>query len=229
MKNLFKLIIILCIGYGSYFGIVDDEGEKVVDMTNVEERQQTEQQSQNNTTENLVQETQKENKQEQKNIAKIENKTPIEKNEEKQENKVTQATNEKNNITSLKTNKEAKKVEESKNKENNTSNVNKVLDTEKQNENNKQQTENKKETKYVRNDSMIQKIKATIKNNATEDMKKYGYKIVVDSSIKELTNQFTFTETRVKNNIKYSFGTIRIYAEDYYSNGQLIMTECYIL
>ena len=76
---------------------------------------------------------------------------------------------------------------------------------------------------------MIQKIKVTIENNVTEDMKKYGYEIVVDSSIKELTNQFTFTESRVKNNIKYSFGTIRIYAEDYYSNGQLIMTECYIL
>ena len=60
-------------------------------------------------------------------------------------------------------------------------------------------------------------------------MKKYGYEIVIDSSIKELTNQFTFTETRVKKNIRYSFGTIRIYAEDYYSNGQLIMTECYIL
>ena len=64
MKNLFKLIIILCIGYGSYFGVVNDEGEKVIDMTNVEE-QQVEQQNQNNTIENLVQETQKEKEQEQ--------------------------------------------------------------------------------------------------------------------------------------------------------------------
>lgn len=198
MKNLFKLIIILCIGYGSYFGVVNDEGEKVIDMTNVEE-QQAEQQSQNNTIENLIQETQKEN--------------------------------EKNNSTSITTNKEVKKVEQNQTKEINTSNanVNKVQNTEKQNESNKQLDENKKETKYVRNDSMIQKIKTIIENNVTEDMKKYGYEIVVDSSIKELTNQFTFTETRVKNNIRYSFGTIRIYAEDYYSNGQLIMTECYIL
>ena len=60
-------------------------------------------------------------------------------------------------------------------------------------------------------------------------MKKYGYTIVVDSSIKNLTNQFTFTESRVKNAIYYKFGTIRIYAEDYYRNGQLIMTECYII
>lgn len=230
MKNLFKLIIILCIGYGSYFGVVNDEGEKVIDMTNVKEQQQTEQQSQNNTTENLVQKTHKENEEEQKNTTEIGNKITTEKSEEKQENKMIQATNEKNNSTSIKTNKEIVKTEQSQPKETNTANVNvnKVQNTEKQNESNKQ-TENKKETKYVRNDSMIQKIKATIENNVTEDMKKYGYEIVVDSSIKGLTNQFTFTESRVKNNIKYSFGTIRIYAEDYYSNGQLIMTECYIL
>ena len=89
-------------------------------------------------------------------------------------------------------------------------------------------TQTKKE-EYKRNDIMILKIKQTIENNATEDMKKYGYEIVIDSSIKNLTNQFTFSETRVKNNIKYSFGIIKIYAEDYLVNGNLIMTECYIL
>ena len=60
-------------------------------------------------------------------------------------------------------------------------------------------------------------------------MKQYGYNIVVDSSIKAQTNQFTYTENRVKSYITYKFGTIRIYAEDYYVNGNLIMTECYIL
>mgnify|MGYP005773143891 FL=1 len=230
MKNLFKLIIILCIGYGSYFGVVNDEGEKAIDMTNVEEEQQAEPQSQNNTIGNLVQEIQKENEQEQKNTADTENKTQIDKKSQKQENKI-QTANEKNNSTSITTNNEVKKVEQSQTKETNISNanVNKVQNTETQKENNKEQTESKKETKYVRNDGMIQKIKVTIENNVTEDMKKYGYEIVIDSSIKELTNQFTFTETRVKKNIRYSFGTIRIYAEDYYSNGQLIMTECYIL
>ena len=59
-------------------------------------------------------------------------------------------------------------------------------------------------------------------------MKEYDYEIVVDSSIKENSNQFTFTETRVKAYITHRFGTIKIYAEDYYRNGQLIMTECYI-
>lgn len=82
---------------------------------------------------------------------------------------------------------------------------------------------------YIRNDEMIEKIRTVIENNVTEDMKIYGYTIVVDSSIKTLTNQFTFTENRVKSAITLKFGTIRIYAEDYYCNGQLIMTECYII
>ena len=83
--------------------------------------------------------------------------------------------------------------------------------------------------KYVRNYSMISRIRQVIQNNETQDMKTFGYNIVVDSSIKNQTNQFTFTESRVINAIRLKFGTIRIYAEDYYYNGQLIMTECYIL
>lgn len=83
--------------------------------------------------------------------------------------------------------------------------------------------------KYVKNDAMINKIKNVIQNNESDFMKQYGYNIVVDSSIKAQTNQFTYTENRVKSYIKYKFGTIRIYAEDYYVNGNLIMTECYIL
>ena len=82
--------------------------------------------------------------------------------------------------------------------------------------------------KYVRNDAMINKIKSVIENNPSEYMLNYGYNIVVDSSIKANANQFTFTETRVKAYIAYCFGTIKIYAEDYYRNGQLIMTECYL-
>lgn len=86
----------------------------------------------------------------------------------------------------------------------------------------------KDEEKYVRNDAMINRIKQVIESNESEYMKTYGYTVVIDSSIKEQANQFTFTETRVKGYITYRFGTIKIYAEDYYRNGQLIMTECYI-
>lgn len=93
-------------------------------------------------------------------------------------------------------------------------------------------TETREETineeKYIRNDTMISKIKSVINNNPSEYMKTYSYNIVVDNSIKEHCNQFTFTENRIKSYITYCFGTIRIYAEDYYKNGQLIMTECYI-
>lgn len=85
------------------------------------------------------------------------------------------------------------------------------------------------EETFAPNYEMIEKIKQTIKANETEDMKTYGYEIVVDSSIKGKTNPFTFTELRVKNMIKYSFGTIRIYAENYYVGGELVMVNCYIL
>ena len=89
--------------------------------------------------------------------------------------------------------------------------------------------ENVKKEDYKRNNQLIEKMKNIIQKNETEDMKKYGYEIVVDSSIKEMTNQFTYTEDRVKQKITWKFGTIKIYAEDYYCNGQYIMTECYII
>lgn len=89
--------------------------------------------------------------------------------------------------------------------------------------------ENVKKEECKRNNQMIEKMKNIIQKNETEDMKKYGYEIVVDSSIKEMTNQFTYTEDRVKQKITWKFGTIKIYAEDYYCNGQYIMTECYII
>lgn len=89
--------------------------------------------------------------------------------------------------------------------------------------------ENVKKEEYKRNNQMIEKMKNIIQKNETEDMKKYGYEIVVDSSIKEMTNQFTYTEDRVKQKITWKFVTIKIYAEDYYCNGQYIMTECYII
>ena len=92
-----------------------------------------------------------------------------------------------------------------------------------------QSTTNTNTEKYVRNDEMINKIRGVMQNNESDFMKQYGYNIVVDSSIKAQTNQFTYTESRVINYLKYKFGTIRIYAEDYYKNGNLIMTMCYIL
>ena len=83
--------------------------------------------------------------------------------------------------------------------------------------------------KYVQNDSMIATITNVINNNQTENMKLYGYEIVVDSEIVDITSQFTYTEKRVIDKISNKFGTIRIYARDYYKNGELLYTECFII
>lgn len=82
---------------------------------------------------------------------------------------------------------------------------------------------------YKTNDAMINTIKNVINSNQSEDMKLYGYNVVVDSSIIDITSQFTYTEQRVIDKIKYKFGTIRIYARDYYNNGEYICTQCYII
>lgn len=82
---------------------------------------------------------------------------------------------------------------------------------------------------YKTNDQMINQIKTIIENNETDDMKTYGYEIVVDSTIPELTNEFTFTQQRVINKITWKCGIIRIYARDYYFNGNHISTQCFII
>ena len=82
---------------------------------------------------------------------------------------------------------------------------------------------------YKTNDAMINTIKNVINSNQSEDMKLYGYNVVVDSSIIDITSQFTYTEQRVIDKIKYKFGTIRIYARNYYNNGEYICTQCYII
>ena len=82
---------------------------------------------------------------------------------------------------------------------------------------------------YKVNTNMINTMKNFIQNNPSDDMINYGYEVVVDSSIVELTNQFTYTEQRMRNFLTHRFGTIKIYAMDYYYNGNLVMTECFIL
>lgn len=82
---------------------------------------------------------------------------------------------------------------------------------------------------YKYNATMTEQIKQDILDNESEYMKQYGYTIVIDESIVDLTNQFTYTSTRVKSKIVKKFGTIRIYARDYYYNGDYMFTECYII
>ena len=56
---------------------------------------------------------------------------------------------------------------------------------------------------YRVNEKKIAEIRNIINSNPSEDMKLYGYEIVVDSSITEVTTQFTFTEKRVKDKIAW--------------------------
>ncbi|MDO5555623.1 MAG: hypothetical protein Q4G09_02915 [Clostridia bacterium] len=82
---------------------------------------------------------------------------------------------------------------------------------------------------YQVNNDMMEKMKNVINSNPSELMIQYGYNVEVDSSIISLTNQFTFTEQRVKNMLSYKFGTIRVYSQDYYVNGEYVWTECYLI
>lgn len=164
-----------------------------------------------------------EEKEDSKNVAEASSKTSSEKTNTKSiESKA------KNTQT------ETKKTETPKQVENTTTTTTTIIETPKKEEIKEdpkpsQSAPSTNTEKYVKNDAMINKIKNVIQNNESDFMKQYGYNIVVDSSIKAQTNQFTYTENRVKSYITYKFGTIRIYAEDYYVNGNLIMTECYIL
>lgn len=189
---------------------------------------------------------------ENENIIETEEQEEIQQNEEireeqnnqeenKQQQPITESTNNKEITTSNKVKETQKNSITTKNTSNSKSNINQTKTQEEQKPvNNKQETTTQAQTqstkvqpkeegeKFIRNDTMINKIRNVIDNNKTDNMKTYGYNIQVDPSIKTKTNQFTFAETRVINLIKYSFGTIRIYAEDYYNGGKFIMTECYI-
>ncbi|MCI8308801.1 MAG: hypothetical protein HFJ45_00985 [Clostridia bacterium] len=86
--------------------------------------------------------------------------------------------------------------------------------------------QNTEEYKY--NDEMCQKIIDIINNNQNENMKKYGYNVIIDKSAVELSNPYTFSEERTLNKIKSRFGEIKVYAQDYYLNNTYISTDCYI-
>lgn len=228
MKKIILVILMAIISSCSYYGAVNEKGEKVGYNENLQQKEETkEEYSLEGVAEAISQ--QEENKEVEEETIKQEVK---ENNTQEQETKVSKNAKSNSNsnmgqssiITKTQTAKTTGKTDTA------TIVNNSKSETTVKSETTKATTQTKtNETKYVRNDQMIQRIKQVIQSNETEDMKNYGYTIVVDSSIKSQTNQFTFTENRVKTNIRYSFGTIRIYAEDYYSNGQLIMTQCYIL
>ena len=90
------------------------------------------------------------------------------------------------------------------------------------------QTTNNNTESFKINNAIINKMKSIINNNPSANMQKFGYTIVVDSSIVNKTTGFTFTEARVKSAINNSFGTIKIYARDYYVGNELRWTESFV-
>lgn len=90
-------------------------------------------------------------------------------------------------------------------------------------------TSKRNEESFKVNNTIINQMKNIINSNQSSYMKQFGYNIVVDSSIVNQSTGFTYTETRVKNAIANSFGTIRIYARDYYIGNELRWTESFIL
>lgn len=81
--------------------------------------------------------------------------------------------------------------------------------------------------KVKKNDTYIQKIKNYIENHESEKMIKYGYDIQIDSNIISDTSGFTYSEFNMSGLIGRS-GTYKIYAQDYYVNGQYVETRCYV-
>lgn len=109
----------------------------------------------------------------------------------------------------------------------------------KQNETNIQNQETKQETvkkdtpknikSYVRNTTMKNTMKEYMENNPSEYMQQYGFTIEPDSKIVNETNQFSYTEYRMSAKIKHKFGTIKIYAQDFFLDGVYQFTECFLL
>lgn len=86
-----------------------------------------------------------------------------------------------------------------------------------------------KKEEFKPNMQMSNQMVEIIKSNPSQFMIDYGYNVVIDKSIIELTNQFTFTKQRVIDKISQKAGTIRVYAQDYYVDGKLVWTECYLI
>lgn len=215
ISSILIFIIIICVALYLY-----SKNSQKLESSKSLESEEIQNEIIENTTDVEIPEVQEE-KEDSKNVVEASSKTSSEK------------TNTKSIESKVKTTQtETKKTETPKQVENTTTTT--IIETPKKEEIKEdpkpsQSTPSTNTEKYVKNDAMINKIKNVIQNNESDFMKQYGYNIVVDSSIKAQTNQFTYTENRVKSYITYKFGTIRIYAEDYYVNGNLIMTECYIL
>lgn len=81
---------------------------------------------------------------------------------------------------------------------------------------------------FKRNDTYIQKIENYLTIHESEDMKKYGYTIQKDEKIVNQTTGFTYSDINMSGYTNKA-GTIRIYARDYFLNGNYVETQCFVL
>ena len=194
--------------------------ENIIDIAETQDNIEKEVVTDNSKVEKQEKPVIKTNKEDNKNTAQIETKEEVETKVNKEET----IFDKKVNTTEIIEEKKEEKVEEKNQEE-----IPIIRKEDKQEETKEDKQEDIITEEYKINNQMINQLKETIKNNETEDMKNYGYEIVVDSSIVEITNQFTFTNQRVLNKINMKFGTIRVYARDYYVNGEYVWTECFII
>jgi len=202
----------------------------------VSEDSKIESEKKNNVTANKAN---KNNTKEDKNTSKEDNtKEQVNKETEKVKEEKEETTTSENKVTTNQTSNNDVKEEvetntnEEKNEEKIDTNIDnetkeEIIDTKEQEEEQEPAEENVE--KYIINTEVIQKMKKIIMDNPSEYMTKYGYTIIDnDSTITEKTNQFTFSELNVKSKIKTRFGTIKIYARDYYCNNEYVSTQCFI-
>ena len=177
-----------------------------------------------------------ETKEQEKSTISTENKS-TEQTESKEETKVTVNKEQQTSNNETQTNKKEEVKQEEQQTE---QKEDKQQETEqKENSNQEQQETNKQEEKQEieekeettsqeiirevkRNDTYIQKIKDYITTND-----KSNYSIVVDSSIVNNTDGFTYSEFNLSGYIG-CYSVYKIYAQDYYVNGEYVETRCYI-
>lgn len=165
----------------------------------------------------------------------IENKgiEPIEQENKKTESVITSNTSSSNKTNQTMSNNTKKEVLTSPKKDNTIIN-NKQEITEKPKQEVVSTPPKQEETKHVKkeefkpNMKMANQMVEIIKANPGQFMKDYGYEVVIDKSIIEKTNQFTFTKQRIIDKISQKAGTIKVYSQDYYVDGKLVWIECYL-
>lgn len=211
--------------------IKKDENVIIVELKEQQEDTQNSETLENNTkleNSNNPKEIKQEDVKTEKNSTKSEK---VNQQENKKANEITQSTSSNNNkeIPSSNPVVENKKETTTTNTPSNNANNNNNNSNDNSTQTKEETTPESKVESFKYNSEMTQKLLETIKANESDYMKQYGYEVVIDSSIVNSTNQFTFTEARVKNKVIYKFGTIKVYARDYYVGNEYKWTECFII